>query len=91
MLNVEVTIPDGGEADKGVVHTVQVRPPTFHRVEDSGGNNDEDGDSGGTKEEHLEEGPLAFADADDLKPLKLDGKKMTSGYNNLSHFEYPCI
>ena len=43
----------------------------------SWGHNDEDGDSGGSKEKHLEEGPLAFADH--LKLLELDGKNKSKG------------
>ena len=50
VLVVEVSVAYCGEADKGEIHAVQVRPVALHVVEDGGWHKDEDGDEGGEAE-----------------------------------------
>ena len=45
VLVVEISVAYGGEADKGVIHAVQVCPVALHVVKDGGWHNDEDGNS----------------------------------------------
>ena len=50
VLIVEVSVAYRGEADKGVIHAVQVCPVTLYVVKDGGWHKDEDGDEGGKAE-----------------------------------------
>ena len=66
MLTInQVAETDGGEADEGVVHAVEVRPISLDVAEQYGGQQEEYGDSGHHVNKHVEQyllaGSLLFA------------------------------
>ena len=62
MLTInQVAEADGGEADEGVVHAVEVRPISLDVAEQYGGQQEEYGDSGHHVNKHVEQDLLAGA------------------------------
>ena len=73
MLTInQVAETDGGEADEGVVHAVEVRPISLDVAEQYGGQQEEYGDSGHHVNKHVEQDLLAGALLFALELFKLE-------------------
>ena len=90
VLTDEVAITDGGEADKGVVHAVHVRPAILDVVEYGGGQHKEQRDPWEVEAEQVEQELTTTAVVVPPELVQLENVNNKKVIQNLSLSTYKC-